>query len=142
MTDMHHSAALLITRSSAFAAGLSSLRRQAICSSTTSPRRNRTITRWDGRAGSARERVEPVCTHVKLTPSIFVKTIVTNGPLLVLILMTLFSISAYNIKTAMVIYYTQYYLGDASVLPCVNFIAIGASVIGIIAMPSPVKRFG
>ena len=59
-----------------------------------------------------KERVDPVRTHVKLTPAIFVKTIVTNRPLLVLILMTLFSISAYNIKTAMVIYYTQYYLGD------------------------------
>ena len=89
-----------------------------------------------------RERVEPVRTHVKLTPSIFVTTIVTNRPLLVLILMTLFSISAYNIKTAMVIYYTQYYLGDASVLPYVNFIAIGASIVGILAMPSLVKRFG
>jgi len=89
-----------------------------------------------------RERVEPIRSHVKLTPKIFASTIITNRPLLVLILMTLFSISAYNIKTAMVIYYTQYYLGDASVLPYVNFIAIGASIIGIVSMPSLVKRFG
>ena len=56
--------------------------------------------------------------------------------------MTVFSISAYNIKTAMTIYYTQYYLHDASVLPYVNFIAIGSSIIGIVAMPVLVKRFG
>ena len=56
--------------------------------------------------------------------------------------MTIFSISAYNIKTAMVVYFTQYYLGDASVLPYVNFIAIGASIIGIVSMPALVARFG
>jgi GPH family glycoside/pentoside/hexuronide:cation symporter len=89
-----------------------------------------------------KERVNPVRQHVKLTPGEFVRTITTNRPLLVLILMTLFSISAYNLKTAMVIYFTQYYLGDASVLPYVNFIAIGASIIGIVSMPTLVARFG
>jgi GPH family glycoside/pentoside/hexuronide:cation symporter len=89
-----------------------------------------------------RERVQPMRVHVKLTPREFGRTIATNRPLLVLILMTVFSISAYNIKTAMVVYFTQYYLGDASVLPYVNFIAIGASIIGIVSMPSLVRRFG
>jgi GPH family glycoside/pentoside/hexuronide:cation symporter len=56
--------------------------------------------------------------------------------------MTIFSISAYNIKTAMVVYFTRYYLLDASVLPYVNFIAIGASIIGIVSMPALVRRFG
>jgi glycoside/pentoside/hexuronide:cation symporter, GPH family len=88
------------------------------------------------------EHVVAVRTHVKLTPRDFATTIASNRPLLVVILMTLFSISAYNIKTAMVVYFTQYYLHDASVLPYVNFIAIGASVIGIVSMPALVARFG
>jgi glycoside/pentoside/hexuronide:cation symporter, GPH family len=89
-----------------------------------------------------REHIQVARDPVRLTPRDFAITIGTNRPLLVLILMTVFSISAYNIKTAMVVYYTQYYLHDASVLPYVNFIAIGASVIGIVSMPSLVRRFG
>jgi glycoside/pentoside/hexuronide:cation symporter, GPH family len=88
------------------------------------------------------EHIQVVREHVKVTPRDFATTIITNRPLLVLILMTLFSISAYNIKTAMVIYYTQYYLHEPNVLPYVNFIAIGASVIGIVSMPSLVRHFG
>jgi glycoside/pentoside/hexuronide:cation symporter, GPH family len=89
-----------------------------------------------------REHVQAVRTHVKVTPRDFATTIASNRPLLVLILMTIFSISAYNIKTAMVVYFTRYYLLDASVLPYVNFIAIGASIIGIVSMPALVRRFG
>ncbi|MGV9714022.1 glycoside-pentoside-hexuronide (GPH):cation symporter [Gordonia sp. NPDC003424] len=89
-----------------------------------------------------REHIVVARDRARITPRDFAATIGTNRPLLVLILMTVFSISAYNIKTAMVIYYTQYYLHDASVLPYVNFIAIGASVIGIVSMPSLVRRFG
>lgn len=72
----------------------------------------------------------------------FARAIGTNRPLLVLILMTVFSISAYNVKTAMVVYFTQYVLGDKSVLAWVNLISIGSSVIGILAMPLLAKRFG
>lgn len=91
---------------------------------------------------NTREHVQVHRDKVSLNPREVLTTVISNRPLLVLILMTVFSISAYNIKTAMVVYYTQYYLHDASVLPYVNFISIGASVIGILSMPALVRRFG
>lgn len=84
----------------------------------------------------------PVVRTEKLTVRGFATAIGTNRPLLVLILMTVFSISAYNIKTSMIVYYTQYYLGNISLLPYVNFISIGSSVVGILCIPFLAKRFG
>ncbi|MDQ1483833.1 MAG: glycoside/pentoside/hexuronide:cation symporter, family [Actinomycetota bacterium] len=88
------------------------------------------------------EAVPVVRTKERLTLRGFGKTVGTNRPLLVLILMTIFSISAYNVKTSMIIYYTQYYLGDMRLLPYVNFISIGASIIGILSIPFLTKAFG
>ncbi len=93
-------------------------------------------------ARGTRERVPVARPQEKLTIGEFLRTVVTNRPLLVVILMTVFSISAYNIKTAMVVYFTQYYLGNVRLLAFVNFISIGASVIGILAMPWLVRRMG
>ena len=84
----------------------------------------------------------PVVRTEKLTLRGFVTAIYTNRPLLVLILMTIFSISAYNVKTSMIVYFTQYYLGDMSLLPYVNMISIGSSIFGILSIPFLVKRFG
>ncbi|MBT0773348.1 glycoside-pentoside-hexuronide (GPH):cation symporter [Kineosporia sp. J2-2] len=78
----------------------------------------------------------------KLTLRGFATTVRTNRPLQVLVLMTLFSISAYNIKTMMIAYYTEYVLGDISLLPYINFISIGCSVIGILSIPYLCRRFG
>ena len=88
------------------------------------------------------ETVPVVRSHEKLTFRGFGTAIVGNRPLLVLILMTVFSISAYNVKTSMIVYFTQYYLGSLSLLPYVNLISIGASVFGILSIPFLVKRFG
>ncbi|MEH0111180.1 glycoside-pentoside-hexuronide (GPH):cation symporter [Tersicoccus sp. MR15.9] len=88
------------------------------------------------------ERVPVIRTERRFNAREFARAIGTNRPLLVMILMTVFSISAYNVKTAMVVYFTQYYLNDKSVLPYVNFISIGASVVGILAMPALARRFG
>jgi GPH family glycoside/pentoside/hexuronide:cation symporter len=78
----------------------------------------------------------------KTTAKEFANTIFSNRPLLSLILMTVFSISAYNIKTAMLIYFCQYNLGDIKLYSHVNFIIIGCSVLGILIMPKMVKLFG
>ncbi len=69
-------------------------------------------------------------------------TVISNKPLLVLILMTVFSISAYNIKTAMLIYFCQYNLGDVYLMSYINFIIIGCSVLSIFIIPYLVKLFG
>jgi glycoside/pentoside/hexuronide:cation symporter, GPH family len=88
------------------------------------------------------EAVPVVRTKEKLTLRGFGTAVANNRPLLVLILMTIFSISAYNVKTSMIIYYTQYYLGDMRLLPYVNFISIGSSVIGILSIPFLTRLFG
>lgn len=93
------------------------------------------------RAGT-KERVPVARSTEKLTPKAFFSTIGQNTPLLVLILMTLFSISSYNLVTQMVVYYTQYYLGDKSLIGVVNGISIGVSILVIFAIPPLTKVFG
>ncbi|UUZ84080.1 glycoside-pentoside-hexuronide (GPH):cation symporter [Paenibacillus sp. P26] len=70
------------------------------------------------------------------------KTIGSNKPPLAIGLMTIFSISAYNIKSAVMIYYAQYTLGNVNLVSTLNFITIGCSVIGLLIMPWLAKRFG
>lgn len=71
-----------------------------------------------------------------------VKTIFTNRPLLVLILMTIFSISAFNLRSAMLLYFCQYNLGNKGLMAYVGFVAIGCSLLGVVAMPILSKKFG
>ena len=78
----------------------------------------------------------------KLSPKVIIKTFISNKPLLVLVLMTIFTISAYNIKSAMLVYFAQYNLGDVSLMAYMNFIIIGSSFIGVLFLPKLVKRFG
>jgi GPH family glycoside/pentoside/hexuronide:cation symporter len=89
-----------------------------------------------------RENVPVVRSHEKLTAREFVRTIASNRPLLALIAMTIFSISAYNVKTSMIVYFTQYYLGDVRLLAAVNVIAIGSSIIGILLIPVLTRLIG
>ncbi len=65
-----------------------------------------------------------------------------NKPLGILILMSLFTISAYNIKIAMLVYFCQYNLGNLGLMAIINFIIIGSSVVSITAIPKLVKMFG
>jgi GPH family glycoside/pentoside/hexuronide:cation symporter len=78
----------------------------------------------------------------KVTVKSIGNIIFTNRPLLVLILMTIFSISAYNLRSAMLIYFCQYNLGNTILLPYVSFISIGTSLLGVYAMPIIAKRVG
>ncbi|MGT2462091.1 glycoside-pentoside-hexuronide (GPH):cation symporter [Sinomonas atrocyanea] len=89
-----------------------------------------------------RESVPVVRTGEKLTAKSFVTTVVTNRPLLAVVIMTVFSISAYNVKTSMIVYFTQYYLGDVRLLPYVNVISIGSSIIGILLIPLLTRLIG
>ena len=78
----------------------------------------------------------------RITPMSFVKTVVGNRALIALIVMTVFSISAYNIKPAMLTYFSKYNLHNIHDLSIVNSFAIGASIIAIISMPFLVKIMG
>ncbi|SDN05681.1 glycoside/pentoside/hexuronide:cation symporter, GPH family [Fictibacillus solisalsi] len=78
----------------------------------------------------------------KLTFKSVIKTFVQNKPLLTLVLMTIFSISAYNIKSAMLVYFAQYNLGNVELMAYMNFIIIGSSFLGVVFLPKLVKIFG
>lgn len=78
----------------------------------------------------------------KITPATFAKTVFTNKALLTLILMTIFSISAYNIMPAMMAYFAQYNLANVQLLSVINFFSIGASIIAIFSIPFLVKKLG
>ncbi|KHD37555.1 major facilitator transporter [Clostridium acetobutylicum] len=93
---------------------------------------------------NTREVVAPVenVKKEKITPKSIAVTIFTNRALLTLILMTIFSISAYNIRSSLIVYYCQYNLGNVTLLPYINFFTIGCAVLGVSFMPKLVGRFG
>lgn len=72
----------------------------------------------------------------------YVKVVFTNKPLLCLILMTLFTISAMNTNNAMMVFFCQYNLGNIALQPVVNGIMMGCSVVGILMIPKLVAKFG
>jgi glycoside/pentoside/hexuronide:cation symporter, GPH family len=72
----------------------------------------------------------------------YFKVVFTNRPLWCLVLMTLFTISAMNTNNAMMIYFTQYNLGNLGLQPIINFIQMGSSVLGIMLIPMLVRRLG
>ncbi|WP_206155008.1 MFS transporter [Clostridium muellerianum] len=70
------------------------------------------------------------------------KALFLNRPLMVLNLMSLLTISSYNLKVAMMVYYAQYNLGNAKLTATLNFVSIGCSLIGVAIMPFVVKKIG
>ncbi|HEX9026237.1 MAG TPA: glycoside-pentoside-hexuronide (GPH):cation symporter [Clostridium sp.] len=70
------------------------------------------------------------------------RVVFTNRPLLCLIFMTVFTISAMNTNNQMMIFFCQYNLGSLAYQPIINFIMIGCSVVAITLMPKLVKKFG
>lgn len=91
---------------------------------------------------NTKEVVEVKRNTEKIKAKDFANAVFKNKPLLILILMTVFSISAYNLKTAMMVYFCQYYLGNTVLLAKINFFTIGSSIVAIIFIPSLVKKFG
>ncbi|MCM3024763.1 MFS transporter [Heyndrickxia ginsengihumi] len=78
----------------------------------------------------------------KLSVQSVLKTFIQNTPLLTIVLMTVFSISAYNIKSAMIAYFAQYNLGNVELMAYMNFIIIGSSFLGVLILPLLVKFLG
>lgn len=72
----------------------------------------------------------------------YIRVVFTNKPLLCLILMTLFTISAMNTNNQMMIFFCQYNLGNMGLQPIINGIMMGCSIVGIMLIPKLVKRFG
>ncbi|MBT2573742.1 MFS transporter [Bacillus sp. ISL-51] len=78
----------------------------------------------------------------KLSAGAVLKSFIGNKPLLTVVFMTIFSISAYNIKSAMLVYFAQYNLHNAELMSYLSFIIIGSSFLGVLFLPKLVKRFG
>lgn len=72
----------------------------------------------------------------------YIKVVFTNKPLIAIILMTLFTISAMNTNNAMMLYFAQYNLGSQTLQPVINAIQMGCSIVAILAIPFLVKKFG
>lgn len=92
--------------------------------------------------GTKERFVKPSAPQEKLTLMTIIRTFTSNKPLLVLVLMTIFTISAYNLKSAILIYFAQYNLGNVELMASMNFIIIGSSLIGVLFLPKLVAIFG
>ena len=68
--------------------------------------------------------------------------IIRNPPLLVLCVANLCTLAAFNIKLAIQVYYTQYVLNDIHLLSWMGFFSMGCILVGVLLVPTAVKRFG
>ena len=90
---------------------------------------------------NTKETVQPA-SNEKISSKDLKDAILKNKPLGIIILMSIFTISAYNIKIAMLVYFCQYNLHDIKLMALINFIIIGSSVASITMLPKLVAMFG
>lgn len=72
----------------------------------------------------------------------YAKVVFTNRPLLGLVLMTLFLISAMNVNNMMMVFFAQYNLGNIGLQPRINLIMMGVSALTVLLIPKMVKKWG
>lgn len=70
------------------------------------------------------------------------RAVLTNRPLAGLVLMSLFTISSMNVNNMMMIFFAEFNLGNIALMAVLNFVMIGASIVGIMFIPKLVVRFG
>lgn len=97
---------------------------------------------WWCFSGVKERYIEIVPDHHK--PSILKSfcAILRNPPLLVLCVANLCTLAAFNIKLAIQVYYTQYVLNDIHLLSWMGFFSMGCILVGVLLVPTAVKRFG
>ncbi|WP_196209894.1 MFS transporter [Citrobacter sp. Res13-Sevr-PEB04-36] len=97
---------------------------------------------WWCFSGVKERYIEIVPAHHK--PSILksFRAIFHNPPLLVLCIANLCTLAAFNIKLAIQVYYTQYVLNDIHLLSWMGFFSMGCILVGVLLVPTTVKRFG
>lgn len=81
-------------------------------------------------------------TKEKVTLSKIFTTIFSNKPLMLLNVVGLITITCYQLKLAMMVYYAQYNLGNVKLTSILNFVSIGCSLIGVAIMPFVVRKLG
>lgn len=97
---------------------------------------------WWCFSGVKERYIEIMPDHHK--PSILksFRAIFHNPPLLVLCIANLCTLAAFNIKLAIQVYYTQYVLNDIHLLSWMGFFSMGCILVGVLLVPTAVKRFG
>jgi GPH family glycoside/pentoside/hexuronide:cation symporter len=65
-----------------------------------------------------------------------------NGPLMIVSLVNLFTISAYNVKLAVQVYYCQYVLNNVTIVSYMGFFSMGCAFLGIALAPLAQKKIG
>ena len=97
---------------------------------------------WWCFSGVKERYIEIMPDHHK--PSILksFRAIFHNPPLLVLCIANLCTLAAFNIKLAIQVYYTQYVLNDIHLLSWMGFFSMGCILVGVLLVPTTVKRFG
>jgi len=97
---------------------------------------------WWCFSGVKERYIEIVPDHHK--PSILksVCAIFRTPPLRGLCVATLCTLAAFNIKLAIQVYYTQYVLNDIHLLSWMGFFSMGCILVGVLLVPTAVKRFG
>lgn len=66
----------------------------------------------------------------------------SNKPLLVLAIVNLCTLGAFNIKLAMQVYYCEYVLNNTELLSYMGFFSMGCVLLGVMLVPNSVERFG
>lgn len=65
-----------------------------------------------------------------------------NRPLLVLALINLCTLGAFNIKLAIQVYFCTYVLKDTTLLSYMGFFSMGCVLLGVLIVPTAVSKFG
>ncbi|MGL4546016.1 MAG: glycoside-pentoside-hexuronide (GPH):cation symporter, partial [Plesiomonas sp.] len=71
-----------------------------------------------------------------------IRAVMQNKPLLVLAVANLLTLSAFNVKLSVQVFYAQYVLGNVSMVAYMSFVSMGCIYIGVLMVPSMVRRFG
>ncbi len=70
------------------------------------------------------------------------KAVLKNNQLLVLAVANLLTLSAFNVKLTVQVFYAQYILGDVSMVSYMSFVSMGCIYLGVLSVPALVRRFG
>lgn len=97
---------------------------------------------WWCFSGVKERYIEIVPDHHKPSIPKSFCAIFRNPPLLVLCVANLCTLAAFNIKLAIQVYYTQYVLNDIHLLSWMGFFSMGCILVGVLLVPTAVKRFG
>ncbi|MFJ7976696.1 glycoside-pentoside-hexuronide (GPH):cation symporter [Peribacillus sp. JNUCC 23] len=78
----------------------------------------------------------------KIPLPVLFKSLLSNKPLIVLCLVSLFMIAGSNLRTAVQLYYLEYNLNNPSLMAILTFLSIGLAIVGSMFIPALVKRIG